>query len=272
MKSPAGATLNQSLMVRGPGLAHSGSMFHGAWRDFILVCLIFFGAGAVKGVLGMGLPTMAIGLLGLMMPVASAASLLTIPSLLTNVWQAAIGPGLMRVLRCLWPMQIGIGLGVALAPALFPVPDEGLARRLLGACLVAYGCLGLMGWRPPRPSRKWDKMLALITGVSTGIITGLTGVFVLPAVLYLQSLELKKDAMAQALGLSFTTATAALALMLAVQGHLTLGNSAGSALMVAPAVLGMALGQFIRGAMSEDLVRRCFFTGALLLGGWLLLR
>jgi uncharacterized protein len=55
---------------------------------FLLVALVFFAAGAVKGVLGMGLPTVAMGLLGLMMPVSAAAAVLTLPSFITNVWQA----------------------------------------------------------------------------------------------------------------------------------------------------------------------------------------
>jgi uncharacterized membrane protein YfcA len=259
-------------MVRAALLAHSGSMFHAAIPDFFVVCLIFFGAGAVKGILGMGLPTMAMGLLGLVMPVASAASLLTLPSLVTNAWQAAAGPGLACLARRLWLVQLGIVAGVALAPVLFPDPPEALGRHLLGGCLVAYGMLGLMGWRPKRPAARWDRPAGLLTGISTGIITGLTGVFVLPAVPYLQSLDLQKDGMAQALGISFTTSTLALALMLAFQGHLNLGSSLASALVIVPAVLGMALGQVVRGEMSEAMFRRCFFAGLLVLGGWLLVR
>jgi uncharacterized protein len=245
-------------------------MFHEAIPDFFIVCLIFFGAGAIKGILGMGLPTMAMGLLGLVMPVANAASLLTLPSLVTNLWQAAIGPGIALIVRRFWLMQAGIIAGVALAPALFPDRQDAFGRHLLGGCLVAYGVLGVAGWRPSQLPARWDKLIGLLTGASTGIITGLTGVFVLPAVPYLQSLGLQKDAMSQALGLSFTTSTLALALMLVFQGHLTRGTSLASALVVIPAVLGMALGQVIRGEMSEAFFRRCFFAGLLLLGGCLL--
>jgi uncharacterized protein len=257
-------------MVLTTSLAHSDPMFHEAIPDFFIVCLIFFGAGAVKGVLGMGLPTMAMGLLGLVMPVANAASLLTLPSLVTNLWQAAGKPGIAGAVQRLWLMQLGIFVGVFVAPELFPDRQEALGRHLLGGCLVAYGVLGLMGWHPRRPPARWDKLVGLLTGASTGILTGLTGVFVLPAVPYLQSLDLQKDDLAQALGLSFTTSTLALALMLAFEGHLTLETSMASALVVIPAVLGMALGQVIRGEMGETLFRRCFFTGLLLLGGWLL--
>jgi len=258
-------------MVRTVNSTHSERMFHDVIPDFFIVCLIFFGAGAVKGILGMGLPTMAMGLLGLVMPVASAASLLTLPSLATNLWQAAIGPGIACIVRRLWLMQAGIVVGVGLAPALFPDRQDAFGRHLLGGCLVAYGVLGLVGWRANRLPEKWDKLVGLLTGASTGIITGLTGVFVLPAVPYLQSLGLGKDGLARALGVSFTTSTLALGLMLAFQGHLTLGTSIASAVAVIPAVLGMVLGQTIRGEMSETLFRRCFFVGLLVLGGWMLM-
>lgn len=46
--------------------------------------LIFIAAGLVKGVTGMGLPTVAMGLLGLLMPPQAAAALLVLPSLLTR--------------------------------------------------------------------------------------------------------------------------------------------------------------------------------------------
>jgi uncharacterized membrane protein YfcA len=210
------------------------------------------------------------GLLGLVMPVASGASLLTAPSLVTNVWQA-LGPGLVGVVRRLWLLQVGIVVGVALAPLLFPGGQDAFGRRLLGGCLLAYGALGLAGWRPKPPPARWEPPAGLLAGVATGIVTGLTGVFVLPAVPFLQSLGFGKDKLAQALGVSFTTSTLALATMLAVQGHLNLATSLASALVVIPSVLGMALGQWVRRGMSEALFRRCFQVGLLLLGGWLLL-
>ena len=45
-------------------------------------------AGFVKGVLGQGLPTVAVGLLSLIMSPGEAAALVVIPALITNIWQA----------------------------------------------------------------------------------------------------------------------------------------------------------------------------------------
>jgi uncharacterized membrane protein YfcA len=260
------------LMVRRAASHHTARMFHQAVPDFFAVCFIFFGAGAVKGVLGMGLPTVAMGLLGLVMPVAGAAALLTVPSLVTNVWQAVCGPAFAATLRRLWLMQCGIVAGVALAPFIFPGGQEAWGQMLLGVCLCAYGVSGLAGWRPRPPPARWQASAGLIVGAVTGVVTGLTGVFVLPAVPYLQSLALPKDAFAQALGLSFTTSTLALAATLAMAGHFTPGTSAASAFAVIPAVLGMVLGQMIRKEMSEAVFRRCFFFGLAALGGWLIAR
>ena len=204
-------------MVPGTGCGQTAAMFYEALPDFIVVSLIFFAAGAVKGVLGMGLPTIAMGLLGLVMPVASAAALLTVPSLVTNVWQALAGSRLAALVRRLGTMQLGIVCGTLLAPMLLPAPPEALGRQLLGACLIAYGAFGLLGRSLGALPARHEAWAGLIVGSITGVITGLTGVFVLPAVPYLQTLGLGKDGLSQALGLCFTTSTLALAAMLAYE-------------------------------------------------------
>lgn len=247
-------------------------MLQAALPDVAIVAAVFLAAGAVKGVLGMGLPTLAMGLLGLFMPVATAASLLTIPSLMTNLWQMLSGPRLPAVLQRLWSMQVGIAGGVALAGLAFPAPPEALGRRLLGACLVLYGACGLLRRSSRRLPARWEALAGPLAGAFTGVITGCTGVFVLPAVPYLQSLQLGKNELAQALGLCFTTSTLALGTALVVQGHMGLRTSLGSLILVLPALLGMWLGQRVREGMSEAAFRRCFMLGLSSLGAWLALR
>jgi uncharacterized membrane protein YfcA len=58
----------------------------------LIVSAVFLLAGAVKGMTGMGLPTVAMGALGAVMPPVVAASLLVVPSFVTNVWQLFAGP------------------------------------------------------------------------------------------------------------------------------------------------------------------------------------
>uniref|UniRef100_UPI00197E0F4A TSUP family transporter n=1 Tax=Burkholderia sp. Ac-20379 TaxID=2703900 RepID=UPI00197E0F4A len=76
-----------------------------------IVVAVFAVAGLVKGMIGLGLPTVAMGLLTLAMPPAAAASLLVVPSLVTNVWQLARGPAFGALLRRLWPLLAGLAVG-----------------------------------------------------------------------------------------------------------------------------------------------------------------
>jgi uncharacterized membrane protein YfcA len=250
------------------GTPHFGAMGRALVSNLALVGSIFLAAGLVKGVLGMGLPTLAMGLLGLVMPLPQAAALLTFPSLVTNVWQAFSGSDWRLLFARFWSLQLGILAGVA-SVALLPKVHDGTARVLLGICLLAYGASGLAGWRPRPPDPRLQQVADPLVGALTGVITAVTGVFVLPAVPYLQSLRLDRHEQSAALGLSFTTSTIALAALLAARGQQGISGSLQSALAVAPALAGMLVGQRLRDAMSEPTLRACFFGGLVLLGVWL---
>lgn len=100
----------------------------------VVIASTFVLAGFVKGVIGLGLPTVAMGLLAIVMPPAQAASLLVVPSLLTNVWQA-LGPDLAPLVRRLWPMLLAICLGTWLGGGLLTADDGTRASIGLGRCL-----------------------------------------------------------------------------------------------------------------------------------------
>ena len=71
----------------------------------------FLLAGPIKGVTGMGLPTVAMGLLGALMAPVLAAALLIVPSFVTNVWQLFAGPAVIALARRLCLMMLGIIIG-----------------------------------------------------------------------------------------------------------------------------------------------------------------
>jgi uncharacterized membrane protein YfcA len=236
-----------------------------------LVCLVFVLASFTKGVIGLGLPTIAMGLLAVALPPAEAAALLILPSLVTNVWQMLDGPHLGRLLRRLWPLNLGVCLGTWLAAALLAGMGGRHGDLALGLALIAYAASGLAALRLLVP-RAAEPVLGPITGVVTGGITAATGVFVIPAVPYLQAIGLQKDELVQALGLSFTVSTMALAAAL-------VGSNAFAPALVVPSLLavmvslaGMRLGQAVRARLRPQAFRLCFFLGLLALGAYLALR
>jgi uncharacterized protein len=235
-----------------------------------LATAVFVFAGFVKGVIGLGLPTISLGLLSLAMPPAQAAAMLVVPSLLTNVWQVA-GAGWVALLRRLATLLVGLCVGVAVGAWLFGGVGGRAAGLLLGVALAAYAALGLASWRPSVApgAEAWASPLA---GIATGLVTAATGVFVIPAVPYLQAIGLAKDELVRALGLSFLVATLALAASLGHGGALGPQQLAASLLAVPPALIGMGFGQWLRGRLAPAVFRRWFLVGLLALGVWLVVR
>ena len=236
----------------------------------VWIGVVFLAAGLVKGVVGMGLPTVAMGFLAVTMPPAQAAALLLVPSLVTNLWQLLTGPSFGGLCKRLWTMMAGVVLGTVAGAGLLTGTHTAVASAGLGAALVLYALVGLAraGFTTPARHEAWASPLV---GVATGLVTGATGVFVIPAVPYLQSLRLEREDLIQALGLSFTVSTAALAIGLFRTGAFTSPTAqlAGSVAVLAPALAGMFIGQALRQKMSVETFRTVFFVGLLALGLYL---
>ena len=94
----------------------------------------------------------------------------------------------------------------------------------------------------------------------------MTGVFVVPAVPYLNGLGLPRDELIQALGLSFTVSTLALAAGLLWHGAVDAPAVGASVIAIAPALAGMWLGGWVRKRVEQEAFRRWFFVGLAALG------
>ena len=233
--------------------------------DFASVFAVFILAGFVKGVVGMGLPTVAIALLSLVMTPAQAATILVVPSFVTNVWQFAAGPHQLRLARRLASMLAGICAGVWLGAGLMAPAYTRYATTGLGIALVLYALLGLSPVKL-RVHPRAEPWLAPAVGIATGVVTAATGMFVLPAVPFLAALDLDRDALVQALGLSFTISTLALAVALGAHGLLDASAAGISLAALVPAFVGMGIGQRVRSHIRAETFRRWFFGGLLVLG------
>ncbi|WP_424811590.1 sulfite exporter TauE/SafE family protein [Roseococcus sp. YIM B11640] len=233
------------------------------------VAAVFVLAGIVKGVVGLGLPTLSMGLLTLAVAPAQAATLLLAPSFVTNLWQMMTGPHLRPLLRRLWPLLGGACLGTLLGSGSLATGSR-MAVAGLGAVLVLYAAVALRAprLRVPRAAEIW---LGPLIGIATGLVTGATGVFVVPAVPYLQALGLSKDELVQALGLSFTVSTMALGAGLGLHGGFASPMVMASLVALLPAMLGMQIGQRIRERMEPRIFRLWFLASLVVLGGWLAL-
>ena len=221
--------------------------------DALLIAAIvgtFLLAGLVKGVIGFGLPIVSLALLTLAIDLPSAIALMLVPSLATNVWQATVGGHGMEILRRTWPFLLMVAATVWLGVLVLTQVNLALMSALLGLLLIAYSALNLSGWAV----------------TVNGRLAGMTGVFVMPGVLYLQALGLGRDALVQAMGILFVVATLALAVSLGGNDLLSAELGLLSLAALVPAVVGMAIGQHIRRRLPEPLFRHIFFSSMIILG------
>lgn len=240
-------------------------MPHASPSLIAVIVATFFLAGLVKGITGMGLPTVAMGVLGALMSPVMAAGLLLAPSLVTNAWQMLSGRRLGALVRRFWPMMIMIVVGTAVGTALLTRAHPRSATAVVGGALVAYAAYTLFA-KPFAAPPSWERLASPVVGLTTGLLTGATGIFVIPAVPYIQALKLAQDDLVQALGLSFTMSTLALAAGLMLHGGAPTSSLFASLAAVVPAVAGMMAGQACRKMISPQVFKKIFLSLLLALG------
>jgi uncharacterized membrane protein YfcA len=229
----------------------------------------FLIAGTVKGVIGLGLPTVSLALLTVAIDLPNAMALLLVPSFVTNLWQAVVGGKGGAILRRLWPFLLMATATVWLGAAALIRVDLALLSALLGVLLVVYSAASLAGLRFTITSRQ-EAWVGPLVGSANGILTGMTGSFVVPGVFFLQAIGLSRDLLIQAMGMLFTVSTLALAVALRANDLLTIELGALSAAALLPAIIGMVLGRRIRQGLSEQLFQRIFFVALLILGAYII--
>ena len=237
----------------------------------VVVVGTFLLAGLVKGVVGLGLPTVAVAILTVALGLQEAIALLLIPSLITNLWQGLSGGHLAAILRRFAVFLTAGAVATVLATAALTRVDNVLLSGLLGLLLCLYSGHGLAG-RGLAISSEREAWLSPLCGVGGGVLLGMTGSSVVPAVLYLQALGLTRDFLVQTLGVWFIVATVALGTGLAFQGLLPAELGLLSASGLIPALLGMALGQRLRARLSEPRFRQVLFVALLAIGAYLIVR
>ena len=231
----------------------------------------FLIAGMAKGVIGLGLPTVSLALLTVTLDLPSAMALLLVPSFITNLWQAVVGGQGGAILQRIWPFLLLATGTVWIGAIALRQVDLSLLSALLGLLLVIYGVANLAGLRFSLTQHQ-AAWLGPVLGTVNGVLTGMTGSFVVPGVMFLQAIGLPRDMLIQAMGILFTLSTLALAVALQRNAFVTAELAGLSAAAVPPAIIGMIAGQRLRQNLSEQLFRRTFFIALLVLGTYIIFR
>ena len=233
--------------------------------DIIFGLAVFLLAGTVKGLVGLGLPTITIALTSLVLPLPEAIALIALPTVITNVWQAAVGGRFWIILRRQAPLIVPLVVGLYLTMWLVGQKGPNWAFLVLAAVLIVYSGLGLLRIRL-HIHADLEKPLAPVIGVISGFVAGVVGVPVVPLMPYLQGLDIKPSELVQTLGVVLCATSLTLTASLINFGLLDGRRAIVSAAAVVPALAGMWMGQQIRRRLSIEQFRLAVFWALLLTG------
>jgi len=236
-----------------------------------LVAITFLLAGIVKGVVGFGLPIVALAMLANTLGLKTAIALIVAPAIAMNAWQAAAGGAHKVILARIWTMLLPACAFVWIGAGLLADADARLATGLFGVMLTLYTAYSLVRAQIT-PPRSWEPWLTPVIGALSGVAYGLTGSLMVPGVIYLQALGFDRNTLVQALGITFLLMTLALALSLFGHGLLHAQLGLLSVLALVPACIGMFVGQSFRHRISEQLFQKIFFWSLLIVGIYMTVR
>jgi uncharacterized membrane protein YfcA len=223
------------------------------------IALTFFTAGLVKGTIGLGLPIVVLAMLAATLGLKTALALLVLPGVVMNVWQALDGPHFVSNLKRLWSMWFVSVFAILAGTYALAGIDPRPVTVLLGGILTLYALMSIARPRLP-PPRAWEPWLNPIVGGISGFLFGLSGVYMIPGVAYIQAIGLNRDALIQALGMTFLIITSTLGVGLTANAMMTQEIAIGSALALVPSFAGLFTGRRLRRYLPEEVFRRAFFV------------
>ncbi|WP_291008388.1 sulfite exporter TauE/SafE family protein [Hydrogenophaga sp.] len=234
-------------------------------HSLMLLALIFLLGGLVKGTVGFGLPTIGIGLGALVVDIPTAMLLIALPTIATNVWQMWVNGDWRRIARRLWVFMLAavwlIPLGVAAIVYVPAMPYQ----RLLGLIILIYSVWTLWGKDRVFPWAQ-NPTVAFVAGSLNAVLTGMTGCFSVPGVMYLRAVGLSKADLLGAMGMLYLLSAVGMLGSLWLMGKTTMALSQASLAACVPVALGLVLGTLIQKRLSEALFKRLFLASFAVLG------
>lgn len=239
------------------------------WTIGLYLVVAYLVAGSVKGMTGMGLPTIAMGIMTLAIDPRSAIALNLIPMMTSNLWQLYRAGDLRGAIRRYFPLALILMICVWVTVTLTAGAPDKVLFATLGGAILLFVAVNVSRWRPSIPDRL-DRPAQITAGVLAGVMGGLTSVWAPPIMIYLAARLTPKDEFVRASGLLLLSGTLPLSLGYVQQGFVTMQVAATSTALLVPTLLGFALGEKLRGYLSEAAFRRALLLAFFVMGANLL--
>ncbi|NND90526.1 MAG: sulfite exporter TauE/SafE family protein, partial [Granulosicoccus sp.] len=222
-------------------------------------------AGVVKGTLGIGFPTTAVSLLAQVTDARTAISLVVIPVVVTNAWQVWRCRAVRGVFRRVWILLVVMLVFIGLFSQMASVVPVALLTGILGLIVTVYAATSL--YRPmfSIPDR-YDHLAQIVTGVSSGVMGGITGVWAPPILIYLNARNLQPLVFVATTGLLLFMGSTVLLAGYVNAGLIGTSTALLSCALLLPSLLGFSAGELIRHRMSARRFERALLWFFLIMG------
>lgn len=230
---------------------------------------VFVLAGMVKGLIGIGLPTLAIGLLAQFIDARYAIALVVVPMLVANAWQIfrteAPVSTIRRVSSDYRVLLVSLLVSIGVVSLLAPQVSVATVTLALGCVMTLFAAVNL--WRqPPALPDRLDRAAQWLTGMLAGAIGGIAGVWAPPIIIYLAARRVDKDAFVETAGVLLFGSSAVLLAGYLISGLLDVRTAFLSMLFIPPALLGFTIGERWRSRLSGPGFRIAVLGFFLLMG------
>lgn len=226
-------------------------------------------AGLLKGMIGVGMPIVALPLLSLFVDVKSAAMLLSMPLIFSNLPQALEGGKTGRCLMQLTPVLIGMIPGLFLGVRVLLALDANIAKMIAGLVLVGVGGVTLLA-----PKLKLQPRLVLPAGIIFGFFGGILGGIAAMAgplvFIFMLARGLHGKAFTKEASLFLVVSSALLALLLTASREFSWMDVSISTAATLPVVLGMHVGQHLRDRIAPETFKKLVLIAVIASGAELL--
>lgn len=221
--------------------------------------------GLVKGIVGFGLPLVAMSLLASFIPVETALALMAFPILATNLYQGLAGGRVRETLGRFWPLIVMLAVGIALGASFVKSADPDHLLLLMAFVVLSYCFLQFAGI-DLRISQPKERVSGLVFGLISGLIGGVTTAYGPPLTIYFSALKLEKELFVTVAGVVWFSASLFLVIAFWSASVLTYDRAIFSAIAAVPSLIGLWLGAKWRRRLDETLFRRLIVWSLLIVG------
>lgn len=226
-------------------------------------------AGLLKGTIGVGMPVVALPLLSLFIDIKSAAMLLSMPLIISNLPQALEGGKTGRCLAQLMPLILGTIPGLFLGVRVLLALDANAAKIIAGLVLMSVGGVTLLA-----PKLQLQSRLVLPAGITFGFFGGILGGIAAIAgplvFIFLLAKGLRGKAFTKEASLYLVVSAGLLAILLTASRQFNWFDVSVSTAATLPVVLGMYVGQYMRDKIGPETFRKLVLLAVIAAGAELL--